>query len=105
MGRKEQFEDDTETLQREKVEVKEPPMYRVVLLNDDYSSMEFVVLVLQQVFHKSLADAERIMLAVHHQGAGIAGIYTRDIAETKIAIVHQLARQHEFPLRCRMEAE
>lgn len=105
MTRKTQHAEETDVLQREEFEVKEPPLYRVLLLNDDYTSMEFVILVLQQVFHKSNTDAERIMLQVHHDGEGVAGIYPRDIAETKIAIVHQLARQNEFPLRCRMEAE
>ena len=99
------FEVDDETIQEEDIEVREPPMYRVLILNDDYTSMEFVVQILQQVFHKSMIVAERIMLSVHRDGRGVAGIYTKDIAETKIAIVHQLAAQHEFPLRCRMEKE
>lgn len=86
-------------------EVIEPPMYRVLLLNDDYTTMEFVVLVLQQVFHKSQTEAEGIMLLVHERGAGLAGVYAREIAETKVAVVHQMARQHEFPLRCALEPE
>lgn len=94
-----------ETLQREETETKEPSMYKVVLLNDDYTSMDFVVMILQQVFHKNSVESQRIMLAVHQQGSGVAGVYTRDIAETKIAVVHQLAQQHEFPLRCILEQE
>ena len=96
---------DGETLQRERTETKEPSMYKVVLLNDDYTSMDFVVMILKQVFHKSPAESQRIMLAVHEQGSGVAGLYTRDIAETKIAVVHQLAQQNEFPLRCILEQE
>lgn len=102
---KEQNQSDGEVLQRDETEVREPPMYRVLLLNDDYTSMEFVTLILQQVFHKSSIEAERIMLEVHRAGKGLAGIYTKDIAETKIALVHQLAAQHEYPLRCCMEKE
>ncbi|MCL4135823.1 UNVERIFIED_CONTAM: hypothetical protein GTU68_014972 [Idotea baltica] len=80
-------------------------MYRVLLLNDDYTSMEFVVMILQQVFHKSLDESQRIMLEVHQKGSGLAGIYTRDIAETKTTVVHQLAQQNQFPLKCIMELE
>lgn len=103
MGTKEEQQQEDEVLEREESQTKEPSMYKVILLNDDYTSMEFVVMVLQQVFHKAPNDSERIMLAVHQQGSGVAGVYTRDIAETKIAIAHQLAQQHEFPLRCTME--
>ena len=92
-----------EVLTREEIKTKEPPMYRVILLNDDYTTMEFVVLVLQTVFHKSLDEATQVMLAVHQKGAGTAGVYTKEVAETKLAIVHHLARENEFPLRCDME--
>lgn len=78
-------------------------MYRVLLLNDDYTTMEFVVLVLESVFKKSPSEAQQIMLAVHQKGVGTAGVYTKEVAETKIAIVHHLARENEFPLRCQME--
>lgn len=78
-------------------------MYRVILLNDHYTTMEFVVLVLQQIFHKNLEEATQIMLSVHKGGSGIAGTYTKEIAETKIALVTQVARQHGYPLRCSME--
>jgi len=84
-------------------ETKEPPMYKVVLLNDDYTTMDFVVLVLKEVFRKSDSEAEQIMLEVHSSGSGMAGIFTKDIAETKISRTHQLARQNEFPLKCNLE--
>lgn len=85
------------------IEVQEPPLYKALLHNDDYTSMEFVVSILEHIFHKSPQEATRIMLNVHEKGIGIAGIYTREICETKITLVHELARQNEFPLRCSME--
>lgn len=94
-----------DTLTREEVKTGEPPMYRVILLNDNYTTMEFVTLILENIFRKSAQDARRIMLAVHEQGAGVAGVYTREVAETKIAIVHHIAAQNEFPLKCAMEPE
>jgi ATP-dependent Clp protease adaptor protein ClpS len=84
-------------------ELEEPPMYKVLLHNDDYTTMEFVVEVLKTVFHKSEEEATRIMLHVHYNGIGICGVYPAEIAETKVEIVHSLARQHGFPLRCSME--
>ncbi len=92
-----------ETLTAVDHETKEPPMYKVVLLNDDYTTMDFVVLVLKEVFRKSEPEAEQIMLEVHSNGSGMAGIFTKDIAETKISRTHQLARQNEFPLKCSLE--
>lgn len=88
---------------KEWVEVQEPPLYKVLLHNDDYTSMEFVVQILEVIFHKSTQEATRIMLNVHEKGIGVAGVYTREICETKIAVVHELARKNEFPLRCSME--
>jgi ATP-dependent Clp protease adaptor protein ClpS len=90
-------------LTREKEEVKPPEEYRVILLNDDFTTMEFVVSVLMTVFHKPVPDATRIMLDVHKKGRGLVGVYTFDIASTKITQVHQLARQNGFPLKCTME--
>jgi ATP-dependent Clp protease adaptor protein ClpS len=87
------------------VETKEPPRYKVLLHNDDYTTMEFVISILENIFQKSRQDATRIMLNVHNDGVGIAGIYTREICETKIAIVHQLAKKNQYPLRCSMERE
>ena len=83
--------------------LKAPPLYKVLLHNDDYTTMEFVVQVLQSVFHRSAGDATQIMLHIHKNGLGVAGVYTHEVAETKVAIVDAMARQHEFPLRCTME--
>ncbi len=80
-------------------------MYKVYLLNDDYTTMEFVVEVLERVFGKGKVEATRIMLHVHRNGKGLAGVYARDIAETKISQVHNLARDNGFPLKCDMEKE
>lgn len=87
----------------QKTKVEEPPLYKVLFHNDDYTSMEFVVLLLEKLFNKSTAEATRIMLNVHQQGIGIAGVYNREIAETKVAVVHDLAQKNDFPLRCTME--
>lgn len=87
------------------VELKPPKKYKVVLLNDDYTPMDFVVEVLQQFFGYSEVVATELMLQVHYKGRAICGIYTRDIAETKVYQVMQYAQQNEFPLRCAMEAE
>lgn len=78
-------------------------MFKVLLLNDHYTTMEFVVLVLEQVFHKTAEEAVQIMLAVHEAGRGVAGQYPKEVAETKIAIVRHLARKDGFPLQCVME--
>ena len=86
-------------------EVEEPPMYRVLLLNDDYTTMEFVVEVLVYVFQKSPEEATRIMLNVHRRGVGVCGIYPFEVAETKVDTVESLARENGFPLKCIMERE
>ena len=84
-------------------EIREPKMYRVILLNDDYTTMDFVVEVLIAIFHKPAADATRIMIDVHRKGKGVCGVYTYDIASTRVMLVHQLARKREFPLKCSLE--
>jgi ATP-dependent Clp protease adaptor protein ClpS len=94
---------DGGVLTDEKQKVLEPPLYKVLLHNDDYTTMDFVITILETVFHKDPGEATRIMLNVHQQGIGIAGIYTREIADTKIHIVHDLARRNEYPLKCSME--
>jgi len=81
----------------------EPKQYKVLLHNDDYTSMEFVIEVLMHVFHKNLADSERIMLEIHHTGRGICGVYSHEIAETKVHQVKQLAKTNGFPLLATME--
>lgn len=86
-------------------ELKEPSMYRVLLHNDDYTTMDFVVMVLEKIFHKTLAEAEAIMLAVHEKGSGVCGVYPKEIAEFRVAQVHSRANEAGFPLRCSMEKE
>ena len=86
-------------------DVEEPPMYKVMLLNDDYTTMEFVVEVLVYIFQKSLEEATRIMLNVHRSGIGVCGFYPYEIAETKVNAVETLARENGFPLKCIMERE
>ena len=86
-------------------ELLEPPMYKVFLLNDDYTTMDFVVEVLMFVFQKSLEEATQIMLNIHKKGMGLCGIYSFEIAETKVDTVHMLARERDFPLKCTMERE
>ncbi|MGI6657235.1 MAG: ATP-dependent Clp protease adapter ClpS [Desulfobulbus sp.] len=97
------FQNAVENKARE--ELREPPFYRVLLHNDDYTTMDFVVMILETVFHKNTEEATRIMLNVHHRGIGVAGRYTREIAETKVAIVHRTARRNQFPLRCSLEKD
>ena len=86
-------------------DIKEPPMYRVLLHNDHYTTMEFVVEILMYVFHKSIEAATRIMLNVHKNGIGVCGSYTYEVAETKVDTVHTLAKDRGFPLKCSMEEE
>ena len=93
----------TET--RTEREVAKPRMWRVLMHNDDYTTREFVVDVLCSVFHHDESSAVRIMLHVHHNGLGVAGVFTREVAETKISVVERLARDREFPLRLTMEPE
>jgi len=88
---------------KRRLKLQEPPMFRVILLNDDYTTMEFVVEVLVNVFHKTEAQATQIMLDVHRQGKGVCGIYAQDIAITKVNQVRQMAKQYSFPLQCSFE--
>lgn len=90
---------------KEQQETRTPARFRVFLLNDDYTTMDFVVHILETVFHKKSVEATQIMLHVHKNGKGLAGVYIREIAETKIATVYELASQHGFPLKCNMEIE
>jgi ATP-dependent Clp protease adaptor protein ClpS len=83
-----------------KTHVQRPNMFRVLMLNDDFTPMEFVVEVLSEVFHMPHEQATQVMLQVHHEGKGVCGVFTRDIAETKAQIVEAIAYQHEYPLRC-----
>ena len=90
-------------VQESRPEVKEPPRFKVILLNDDFTPMDFVVEVLQTFFGMDHETATRIMLHVHTKGKGVCGVYTRDIAETKVAQVSRFAREHQHPLLCTME--
>jgi ATP-dependent Clp protease adaptor protein ClpS len=93
----------TAVITRSKTQTQRPSMYRVLLLNDDYTPMEFVVGVLCTFFHKNLEDAERIMWQVHTNGVGECGVYTYEVADTKVTQVMDHARKHQHPLQCVME--
>lgn len=84
---------------------KKPSLYKVLLLNDDYTPMEFVVLVLERFFNKNREDAVQIMLSVHRHGVGVCGVFTYEVAETKVAQVIEFSRRHQHPLQCTMEKE
>ncbi|MFA9420451.1 MAG: ATP-dependent Clp protease adapter ClpS [Gammaproteobacteria bacterium] len=95
--------DDTLLLERTRPKLKKPPMFKVVILNDDYTPMEFVVHVLEAIFGHNRENATRIMLNVHKSGKGVCGIYSRDIAETKVTQVNSYSRENKHPLLCDME--
>jgi ATP-dependent Clp protease adaptor protein ClpS len=104
MSKEDEFRgDDGLALEEAKPKLKEPSMYKVFLLNDDYTPMEFVVILLEQLFGMDREKATRIMLMVHSQGKGICGIFTYEIAETKVAQVNEYAQRHQHPLMCSME--
>ena len=90
-------------LEAKKAKVKLPPMYKVLLLNDDYTPMEFVVLVLQKFFGMTRERATQVMLKVHREGMGVCGVYPRDVASTKVRQVADYSRKHQHPLQCVME--
>src|SRR5688500_8525614 len=96
---------DGEVRERTRQETKKPELYRVLLINDDYTTMEFVVEVLESIFHKQPAEAFRIMMLVHTQGKGLCGVYPFEVAETKVETVVERARERGFPLRAAMEPE
>ena len=97
-----QHKDDS-VLEAKKAKVKLPPMYKVLLLNDDYTPMEFVVLVLQKFFAMTRERATQVMLKVHREGMGVCGVYPHDVASTKVQQVSTYARKHQHPLQCVME--
>jgi ATP-dependent Clp protease adaptor protein ClpS len=103
MSERTRREEKEDTLTRERTE--EPKKFKVILLNDDYTTQEFVVLLLQHVFHHGEAASRAIMLNIHQTGAGVAGVYTYEIAETKVQQVLELAQANEYPLQCTMEPE
>jgi ATP-dependent Clp protease adaptor protein ClpS len=96
---------EEEVISETRDEIDEPSMYKVILHNDDYTTMEFVVEILMLVFKKSPEDAVKIMLNVHHKGIGICGVYPLEVSETKVKTVDALSREHGFPLKCTMERE
>ena len=95
----------TGVIVKPKAKTKKPSMYKVLMLNDDYTPMEFVVHVLERFFNKSHSEAERIMLHVHRRGVGVCGVYTYEVAETKVNQVTEFARRNQHPLRCTLEKE
>ncbi len=99
------LEQELGVITKEKPEVKKPNMYAVVLINDDYTPMEFVIYVLQTIFKKSYEEAKKIMLLVHNEGKGICGIYSLDIAETKANQVIEFSRVNQHPLECRVQKQ
>lgn len=101
------FEEDdgAQTVTEKRVEVKKPSLYKVFLINDDFTPMEFVIFLLETVFHKSHEEATRLMLDVHTKGQGLCGVYPYDIARTKVFQVKELARKEEHPLECIMEQD
>jgi ATP-dependent Clp protease adaptor protein ClpS len=96
---------NTGTVIEEKIEIKKPSFYQVLIMNDDYTPMEFVILVLEKFFKKSRAEATQIMLHVHQKGMGVCGLYPYEIAETKIVQVMDFAKKNQHPLQCTMEKE
>ncbi|MCD8520109.1 MAG: ATP-dependent Clp protease adapter ClpS [Alphaproteobacteria bacterium] len=99
------LEEETGVLLKTRPKTKKPSMYKVLLLNDDYTPMEFVTHVLERFFNKTRQEATEIMLHVHRRGVGVAGVFTYEVAETKVARVMDFARQNEQPLQCTMEKE
>jgi ATP-dependent Clp protease adaptor protein ClpS len=98
-------EGDTGLAERARSKTQRPRLFKVLLHNDDYTTMQFVVDILESVFHKSPAEAHRVMMSVHTRGHGVCGAYPHEIAETKVTHVHERAREHGFPLRASMEED
>ena len=96
-------DDDSTVVEQSRPKLKKPRMFQVVLLNDDYTPMEFVVELIEQFFYKSRENATQIMLKIHTEGKGVCGIYTEDVAETKAAVVNQYSLEHQHPLLCEVE--
>ena len=105
MSDKSEDDADTSILTATKPKTKRPPLYKVLLLNDDFTPMEFVVHVLERFFHLSHAQAFEIMLTVHKKGVAVVGVFSHEIAETKVTQVMDFARRHQHPLQCTMEKE
>jgi len=104
-GHDQQTDGDEQVITKYKPKTSKPPLYKVILLNDDFTPMDFVILILKKFFTKTEAEAARIMVQVHTEGAGLAGIYTFEVAETKVYSVNEFSRRHKHPLKCTMEKE
>ena len=102
-GKEQEVRHDGLLLAEPEVKTKRPPYFKVVLLNDDYTPMDFVVFILKDIFRRTHEDAVGIMLEIHNRGAGICGVFTRDVAETKAELVITMSRRNEYPLQCRVE--
>ena len=105
LGPKQGQESDVITQQKTEKKLKKPKLYKVILHNDDFTTMEFVVLILQTIFRRNEADATAIMLHIHSHGMGVAGVYTKEIAETKVSETMEAAEEAEYPLLCSMEPD
>lgn len=105
MAKQDQWDNGTGLKEKDSYKLKEPEMFRVVLLNDDYTTMDFVVWVVQKIFHKSAAEANKIMMDVHKKGRGVVGVYAYDIARTKALQVKQVSKENEYPLECVIEKD
>ena len=97
--------EDVELVVRTRARTQRPPMYKVLLLNDDFTPMEFVVYILERLFSMTYAQAHEVMLTVHRRGVAVVGVYSHEVAETKVAQVMELARRQQHPLQCTMEKE
>ena len=95
---------NTGVVVRTRPKTRKPAMYKVLMLNDDYTPMEFVVWILKSLFYKTHDEAMHLMLQVHHEGRGVAGVFTHDVARTKLMQVEEVSRKHQHPLACRLEA-
>ena len=104
-GRRDGETPGTGVIVKPKPKTKKPSMYKVLMLNDDYTPMEFVVHILERFFSKNRQEATRIMMHVHRRGVGICGVYTYEVAETKVTQVMDFARQHQHPLQCTLEKD
>ena len=105
MSEKEDGDEDRELLVKTRPKTKRPPLYKVLLINDDYTPMEFVVMILEKFFGLTNAQAFDIMITVHKKGLAVVGVFSYEVAETKVAQVMDCARQHQHPLQCTMEKE
>ena len=92
-------------LEKTRKKTDTPKLYKALLHNDDYTTMEFVIIILEQIFNKSPAEAHRVMMSVHTGGVGVAGVYSHEVAETKVALTHEAAKEAGHPLRCSIEPE